>query len=137
MFAFLRLQGPYDPPPSTLEGVFGYQQGTLEFEKEEKERQAAIFAAVPTTVDINIVRPVAVPEVVEQAAVVLVSYGSSDDAFLDTLVGIAEPEGKLPFDLVQSDKAAEEQMEDMPFDTVDPLFRFGHGLRYKGLCKET
>lgn len=134
--ALLRLQGPYDPRNGTLEGAFGYQQGTLEFESDEKERQAAIYAAVPTIVDINIVRPVAFPEIAERAAAVLVSYGSSDDAFLDVLLGVAQPEGKLPFDLVRSDEAAEAQMEDVPFDTRDPLFKFGHGLRYKGLCKD-
>lgn len=134
--ALLRLQGPYDPRNGTLEGIFGYQQGTLEFEDEEKERQAAVYSAVPTIVDINIVRPVAFPEVVEQAAAVMASYGSGDDAFLDVVLGIAEPEGKLPFDLVRSNEAAEAQMEDVPFDSRDPLFKFGHGLRYKSLCKD-
>lgn len=135
--ALLRLQGPYDPRNGTLEGIFGYQQGTLEFEDEEKERQAAVYSAVPTIVDINIVRPVAFPEIVEQAVAVLASYGSGDDAFLDVVLGVAEPEGKLPFDLLRSNEAAEAQMGDVPFDTRDPVFKFGHGLRYKGLCKDT
>ena len=26
--------------------------------------------------------------------------------------------------------AAESSRSDVPFDTVDPIFRFGHGLRY-------
>jgi beta-glucosidase-like glycosyl hydrolase len=134
--ALIRLQGPYDPRNGTLEGVFGYQQGTLEYEDDEKDRQAAVFSAVPSIVDINIVRPVAFPEVVEQAAAVLASYGSGDDAFLDIVLGVAEPEGKLPFDLVRSNEAAEAQMEDVPFDTRDPLYKFGHGLRYKSLCSE-
>ena len=132
--ALLRLQGPYDPRNGTLEGIFGYQQGTLEFEDEEKQRQAQVYASVPSIVDVSIVRPVAFPEIVEKAAAVLVSYGSGDEAFLDVVLGIAEPEGSLPFDLLRSDEAAEGQMEDVPFDSKDPLFRFGHGLRYKGLC---
>ncbi|KAH8171836.1 putative beta-glucosidase C [Sarocladium implicatum] len=133
--AFLRLQGPYDPRNGTLEGNFGYQQGTLEFDDDEKARQAKVFASVPSIVDVHIVRPVAFPEIAESAAAVMVSYGSSDDAFLDVVLGVAEPEGQLPFDLLRSDEAAEEQMEDVPFDSKDPLFRFGHGLRYKGLCE--
>jgi beta-glucosidase len=37
---------------------------------------------------------------------------------------------KLPFDLPSSMAAVEANRPDVPFDTADPLFRFGHGLRY-------
>lgn len=133
--ALLRLPAPFSPREDTLSTFMGFQAGTLEYTDEEKARQAAIYAAVPTVVDIYFNRPVAVPEVAEQAKAFFANFGSSDDAFLDVVFGDAEPEGKLPFDLVRSDKAAEEQMEDVPFDTKDPVYRFGHGLRYKGLCK--
>lgn len=75
------------------------------------------------------------PEVAEQSKAFFASFGASDDAFLDIVLGDAEPEGKLPFDVLRSDKAAEEQMQDVPFDTEDPVYRFGHGFRYKGLCQ--
>ena len=51
---------------------------------------------------------------------------------LDVLVGDARPEGALPFDLPSSMAAVEANRPDVPFDTADPLFRFGHGLRYAG-----
>ena len=132
--ALLRLPPPFSPRENTLSTLMGFQAGTLEYSDEEKERQAAIYAAVPTIVDIYFDRPVAVPEVAEQAKALFANYGANDNAFLDIVFGDAEPEGKLPFDLVRSDKAAEEQMEDVPFDTKDPVYEFGHGLRYKGLC---
>lgn len=131
----VRLKAPYDPRPGTLQNFFGHQQGTIEFEPKEKERQAAVYEAVPTVVDVNLFRPVAFPEIAEKAAAVFGTYGSHDEAFLDVVLGVASPEGKLPFDLPRSNQAAEEQMEDVPFDTKDPVFRFGHGLRYKELCK--
>ena len=65
-----------------------------------------------------------------QAAALLCSYGSSDEAFLDVIFGVAQPEGSLPFDLPRSMAAVVASRSDVPFDTVDPIFRFGHGLRY-------
>jgi len=134
-FALLRLAPPFDPRNGTIEGRFGHRGGSLEYFDEEKKRQAAIYAAVPTVVDIYTDRPFAIPEVVDQTQAVLASFGSSDGAFLDVVFGDASPEGKLPFDMVRSNAAAEEQMEDVPFDTRDPLFKFGHGLRYKSACE--
>lgn len=114
----------------TLTGFFGFRAGTLEYFDEEKGRQAEIYATVPTIVDIYTDRPIAIPEVVEQARAVLANFGASDDAFLDIVFGDAKPEGKLPFDLLRSDQAAAEQMEDVPFDSRNPVYKFGHGLRY-------
>ncbi|PVH71141.1 glycoside hydrolase family 3 protein [Cadophora sp. DSE1049] len=132
--ALFRLQAPYVPRPGGFEANF--HAGSLEFSDEEKVRQAAIFATVPTIVDINLNRPAAIPEVVEGAAAVLGSFGSGSEAFLDVVFGGSQPEGRLPFDLPRSDLAIEEGMEDIPFDTRDPVFKFGHGLRYRDVCGE-
>ena len=43
----------------------------------------------------------------------------------------------LPFDLPSSTEAVEDNAEDLPFDTKDPLFKFGYGLRYKSACDGT
>ncbi|KAK7223074.1 hypothetical protein V2G26_011077 [Clonostachys chloroleuca] len=129
-WAFLRLAAPFEVRNGTLSEYMGFQQGSLEFRAAERTRQAAIYNTVPTIVDIKLDRPVAIPEVVEQAAAVFGTYGASGDAFLDVVLGVAEPLGKLPFDLPRSDKAVETQKEDVPFDTANPLFKFGHGLRY-------
>ena len=44
------------------------------------------------------------------------------------LFGDARPEGRLPFDLPSSMRAVEDSRSDVPYDTAEPLFRFGHGL---------
>ncbi|VUC23934.1 unnamed protein product [Clonostachys rosea] len=129
-WAFLRLAAPFEVRDGTLSEYMGFQQGSLEFKAAERTRQSAIYSTVPTIVDIKLDRPVAIPEVIEQAAAVFGTFGASGDAFLDVVLGEAKPLGKLPFDLPRSDKAAEAQKEDVPFDTVDPLFKFGHGLQY-------
>lgn len=130
--ALLRLAAPYEPRPGGFEA--GFHAGNIEFNATEKARQAAIYEAVPTIVDLKFDRPVAIPEVVEQAAAVLGSFGSSSDAFLDVIFGVSRPEGKLPYDLPRSMKAVEASMADVPFDSRGPVFKFGHGLSYASPC---
>ncbi|KAJ4156452.1 hypothetical protein NW754_008084 [Fusarium falciforme] len=135
-YAFLRLASPYKPTTGTGLAAM-INNGTLEFNSTEKARQAKIYETVPTVVDIRLNRPAAVPEIAEKAAALFGNYGSSHDAFLDVVFGVDgwAPEGQLPFDLPRSDAAAEAAFEDVPFDTLNPVFRFGHGLRYKEECK--
>lgn len=126
--ALLRLSAPYEKRPGGFEAMF--HAGSLEFADDEKRRQAAIYRTVPTVVDMYLDRPAVFPEVVDRAAAVLASYGSTDDAFVDVVVGKVAPEGKLPFDLPRSMEAVKQSREDTPFDTNEPAFRFGYGLSY-------
>ncbi|KAJ5379576.1 hypothetical protein N7509_012695 [Penicillium cosmopolitanum] len=127
--ALLRLKAPYDQRAGTFEALF--HAGSLEFSQEEKSRQAKIYQTVPVTiVDIYMDRPAIIPEIVDQATAVLVSYGSSPDAFLDIIFNVYQPEGRLPFDIPSSMEAVQQSRSDVPYDTADPLFRFGHGLTY-------
>jgi len=134
--ALMRLQAPYEPRPGGFEA--NYHAGSLEYNATEKARQASIYAAVPTIVDIYLDRPAAIPEIAENAAALMANYGASPDAFLDVVFGFegAAPHGKLPFDLPRSMQAVEASKEDVPFDTENPVFRFGDGLSYEAKCEE-
>ena len=46
----------------------------------------------------------------------------------DVLFGVRKAEGKLPFELPSSKEAVEKQMEDVPYDSENPLYPFGYGL---------
>lgn len=133
--ALIRLQAPYEPRPGGFEA--NYHAGSLEYNTTERARQAAIYSVVPTIVDIFLDRPAAIPEIAEQAKALMANYGASGDAFLDVVFGIDGygPKGKLPFDLPRSMQAVEASKEDVPFDTENPVFRFGHGLEYED-CDE-
>ncbi|EME87136.1 glycoside hydrolase family 3 protein [Pseudocercospora fijiensis CIRAD86] len=132
--ALLRLRAPYEPRPGGFES--NYHAGSLEDNATEKARQQAIYDAVPTIVDMYLDRPAAIPEIAESAVALLASFGSSPEAFLDVVLGVdgAEPLGKLPFDLPRSTQAVANSKEDVPFDTANPVFRFGNGLSYKSSC---
>jgi beta-glucosidase len=126
--ALLRLKAPYEPRPGGFEAMF--HAGSLEFAATESDHHAEICAAVPTIVDVYLDRPAVLTDLVRDAAAVFGSYGSSDEAFLDVVFGEAQPQGSLPFDLPRSMAAVKASRSDVPFDTVDPIFKFGHGLRY-------
>jgi beta-glucosidase len=54
-----------------------------------------------------------------------------DNALLDVIFGMYNPTGKLPFDIPSSMDAVRNQQEDVPFDTKDPIFKYGVGLSYE------
>ncbi|EFW98458.1 glycoside hydrolase family 3 domain containing protein [Grosmannia clavigera kw1407] len=122
--ALLRLSTPHEARPGGFEKRF--HSGSLAFSFQEQARQAAIYQAVPTIVDVYLDRPAVIPEVVSSAAAVLASYGSSDEALLDVVFGEAAPEGKLPFDLPSSMKAVEESLTDVPYSSESPIFRLAY-----------
>ena len=126
--ALLRLKTPYEPRPGGFEAMF--HAGSLEFPAQERDRLAEICSTVPTVVEVYLVRPAGVTDLTRDAAALFGSYGSSDHAFLDIVFGDAQPEGSLPFDLPRSMAAVAASRSDVPFDTADPVFRFGQGLRY-------
>lgn len=133
--ALIRLQAPYEPRPGGFEASF--HAGSLEYNATEKARQQNIFDTVPTIVDIYLNRPAAIPEIAESAVALLGSFGSSPEAFLDVVFNVdgAQPKGKLPFDLPRSTQAVDDSYEDVPFDTADPVFKFGDGLSYVSGCR--
>lgn len=127
--AILRLKAPYQPREGNfLERLF--HAGDLDFKEPEKSRILGILAKVPTIVDIYLDRPAVIPEIAEQSAALLANFGASDTAVLDVIFGRFTPAGKLPFELPASMEAAQSQKEDVPYDSENPLFPFGHGLTY-------
>ena len=80
--------------------------------------------------DIYLDRPAVIPEIAERSAALLANFGASDAAVLDVIFGRFAPSGKLPFELPSSVEAVQRQKSDLPCDSENPLFPFGHGLTY-------
>ena len=128
-YAILRLSAPFEPREGMLENFF--HAGDLDFKGEELDRILGICEKVPTIIDIYLERPAVIPEIAEQCAGLVVNFGANDSATLDILFGKFNPTGKLPYELPSSMAAVQAQKEDLPYDSDNPLFRFGHGLGYK------
>lgn len=127
--ALIRIETPFE---IIGEGVIAemLHQGDLDFKKEEKERILNILNTVPTIVDVYMDRPAVMPEIAAKSAGLFASFNVSDKAFLEVAFGKFKPIGKLPFELPSSMEAVEKQFEDVPYDSKQPLYPFGHGLEY-------
>ncbi|WP_433585685.1 glycoside hydrolase family 3 protein [Microbacterium hydrocarbonoxydans] len=124
--AILRLQAPYEQRATMFENFF--HAGSLDFPEEVVAHVAEVAASVPTVVDMFLDRPAVLGPLVDRASAVVANWGANAGALLDVLTGQASATGKLPFDVPRSMAAVEASRPDVPFDTADPLFRFGHGL---------
>jgi beta-glucosidase len=128
--AIIRLKTPWYPVETPNTFAQSFHHGDLDFKGEEKERILNLLRSVPTVVDIYLDRPAVIPEIAGQARALIANYGCKDEALCKVLFGEAAPEGKLPFELPSSMAAVRQQKADVPYDSADPLFPFGFGLRY-------
>ena len=122
--AVLRLKAPKDQ--SSI-----FPRGSLEFPPDEVARVLALCARMPTVIDVYLDRPAVLTPFVDTAAAIVANYGITEEALVEVLFGEASPQGRLPFDLPRSDAAVAASRSDVPFDTENPVFSFGHGLRYR------
>ncbi len=126
--AILRLSTPYEPREGLMERFF--HAGRLDFDEEELGRILRVADRVPTVVDVFMDRPAVMPEIAARSAALLANFGASDAALLDVVFGRFRPSGRLPFELPSSMEAVRRQKPDVPYDSENPLFPFGHGLSY-------
>lgn len=128
-YAIIRISTPYEPMDGLLESLFHH--GPLDFQEPMKAEILALTRKVPTIVDIYIDRPAVIPDIAQQAVGLLANFGADDEALLDVVFGNFKPQGRLPVELPSSMEAVKAQLEDMPYDSEEPLFPFGFGLTYK------
>ncbi len=128
--AILRLNTPWVPVNSKNFMAQSFHHGDLDFKPKERDSILRIMKTVPTIVDIYLDRPAVFPEINAAAKGVLADFGASDAAVLDVVFGKFKPGGKLPFELPSSMEAVRNQKEDVPYDSKNPLYKFGFGLKY-------
>lgn len=90
----------------------------------------ALMQKKPTIFVMQFDSPYVIPEIANESAALLATFGAADEALFDVLTGRFNPTGKLPFELPSSIEAVREQLEDLPYDSKAPLFKFGSGLSY-------
>ncbi|MDE2408992.1 MAG: glycoside hydrolase family 3 C-terminal domain-containing protein [Actinomycetales bacterium] len=126
-FALVRAEAPFELRGEGFEAFF--HAGSLDFPQDKVDHFNSLSAKVSTVLGIYLDRPAILTPIVDGLASVVADYGAADSAWLSVVFGEAKAEGKLPFDLPRSMAAVEASREDVPFDTENPLFKFGHGLR--------
>lgn len=122
----VRLDAPYEPGRGSMADFF--HGGSLAFPTETVERIAAYAEHAPVFLSVFLERPALVGPLIEHAAMLIGDFGASDQVVVGGFRGEFPFSGILPFDIPSSMEAVEASREDVPFDTVAPLFRAGYGL---------
>lgn len=125
-----KLQTPSSPPvgDDLLERFI--PQGRLDFPEDEKEDILKLISSKPTVTVLKIDRPSVVPDINAASKAVIADFDCEDEIILELIFGKFKPTGKLPIEIPSSMEAVEKQLEDVPYDSQDPLYAFGHGLSY-------
>ncbi len=127
----LKLQTPYDSKTARYLVEKLFHQGNLEFPEKEKNEILDLIRSKPTITVMSLERPAVFPEINAQSKAVIADFSSQDEIILDLIFGQFKPTGKLPFELPSSMQAVLNQKEDLPYDSKDPLYKFGFGMTYK------
>jgi beta-glucosidase len=128
--AILRLKTPYVAMQSPITLARMFHHGDLDFKGKQKDSILQLLKTVPTIVDLYLDRPAVIPEISAAAKGLLADFGASDAAVLDVIFGKDKPGGHLPIELPSSMDAVRAQKEDVPYDSKNPLYKFGFGLSY-------
>ncbi|MEL7427392.1 MAG: glycoside hydrolase family 3 N-terminal domain-containing protein [Bacteroidota bacterium] len=124
-----KIATPFDPRSEYLLENF-FHQGRLHYTEPELAPILELAKQKPTITIVTIERPPILSEIAAASSALIADFNSQDDIIFGMLFGDFAPEGKLPFELPSSIEAIENQKEDMPYDSKDPLYPFGHGLSF-------
>lgn len=96
----------------------------------------------PVVVALSATRPVIVGEFEKAADAIIISFGTSNEAFLDIVSGKAEPSGLLPCQLPANMSTVEKQKEDIPRDMIPYVdseghsYDFAYGMNWQGVIND-
>jgi len=130
-FAILRLETPYEAVGNQTAAKL-FHHGDLDFKGGAKKSILEVLEKVPSVVDIYLDRPAVIPEIAEKCNALIANFGASDDVLLKVVFGEIAPEGKLPIEMPSSMEQVKTQYADVPYDSKEPLYPFGYGLKYLG-----
>lgn len=134
--AIIEVTAPFALRPNGTGFARFYKEGTLAYAGANNAAQLAAIerlaaSGTPCVVVMYLDRPAILTEFIDKVPAILAHFNASDEAMLDVVFGRGAPEGKLPFHLPATMAAVERQLEDVPFDVEQPLFKYGFGLSYE------
>ena len=113
---------------NVLSSIFPNQD--LNFSPEILEKLEEFSSIKPLIVIVDLNRPAILDSINQMSSALVGTFGVDESVIFETLFGESKPTGKLPFEIPSSMKAVNEQLEDVPDDTLNPTFKFGFGLTY-------
>ena len=113
---------------NVLSSIFPNQD--LNFSPEILAKLEEFSSIKPLIVIVDLNRPAILDSINQMSSALVGTFGVDETVIFETLFGESKPTGKLPFEIPSSMKEVNEQLEDVPDDTMNPTFKFGFGLTY-------
>ncbi|MFB0948059.1 MAG: beta-glucosidase [Spirosomataceae bacterium] len=70
------------------------------------------------------------PEINAASTALIANFEYQDEILMELIFRKFNPTDKFPIEISSSVKAVEDQLEDVPYDSANPLYKFGYGLGY-------
>ena len=102
----------------------------LAFDAAVLDKASAYSKVAKLVVVVDLNRPAILTELNQISHSLVGTFGVYDAVLFDMLFGQFSPQGKLPFEIPSSMEAVIKQKEDLPDDSLAPVFSYGHGLRF-------
>ena len=102
----------------------------LRFNNQVIKRASEYSQVKPLILVVDLNRPAILSELNELSDALIGTFGVNDEVIHEIINGKTNPSGKLPFELPSSMSEVEEQFEDVPDDTANPLYKYGYGLSF-------
>ena len=123
-----QLSGIDRPIDNFLSTLFPNNDLNYDDKIMKKLKKYSLMSKLIIVVDLN--RPAILTEIEKLSHGLIGVFGVFDKIVVEVIFGEFNPTGKLPFDIPSSMKEVNEQFSDVPDDTRNPIFRYGHGLGY-------
>ena len=102
----------------------------LRFNNQVIKRASEYSQVKPLILVVDLNRPAILSELNDLSDALIGTFGVNDEVIHEIINGKTNPSGKLPFELPSSMSEVEEQLEDVPDDTANPLYEYGYGLSF-------
>ena len=102
----------------------------LRFNNQVVKRASEYSQVKPLILVVDLNRPAILSELNDLSDALIGTFGVNDEVIHEVINGKTNPSGKLPFELPSSMSEVEEQLEDVPDDTANPLYKYGYGLSF-------
>ena len=102
----------------------------LRFNNQVVKRASEYSQVKPLILVVDLNRPAILSELNDLSDALIGTFGVNDEVIHEIINGRTNPSGALPFELPSSMSEVEEQLEDVPDDTANPLYKYGYGLSF-------
>ena len=120
---------PVENPEFFLQRLF--HEGRLDFPESERKAMLDLIQTKPTVSIFTLNRPAVLPDINDASKALIVDFTCQDEILAEMIFGKFSPSGKLPVEMPSSVQAVEDQLEDVPYDSQNPLYPYGFGLTYE------